>query len=93
MRDAARRKAGSRRTDLRPEHRFDYSVSRPNRFAAHAATGAVAVLLDPDVASVFHDSESVDALLRSVIAAMPGSAAPRLKAARKAAVPAASGAR
>jgi len=31
----------------------------------------VAVLLDPDVATVFQSSESVNALLRSVISAMP----------------------
>ena len=31
----------------------------------------LAVVLDPDVASVFQTSESVNSLLRSVIAAMP----------------------
>lgn len=82
-----------RKTDLRTEYRFDYSESRPNRFAAQAASGAVAVLLDPDVATVFHDSESVNAFLRSVITAMPRATSPRLKAAKKAAMPAASIAR
>jgi hypothetical protein len=33
--------------------------------------GTVAVVLDPDVASVFRSSESVNALLRSVISALP----------------------
>jgi len=31
----------------------------------------VATVLDPDVASVFQSSESVNALLRSVISALP----------------------
>ena len=85
MKKPSTRRTSSRRSDLKAEYRFDYSVSRPNRFAEHAASGAVAVLLDPDVATVFRDSESVNALLRSVITAMPGSAAPKLKAGRKAA--------
>jgi hypothetical protein len=33
--------------------------------------GTVAVVLDPDVASVFGSSESVNSLLRSVINALP----------------------
>ena len=77
------------RTDLRTEYRFDYSESRPNRFSSQAASGAVAVLLDPDVATVFHDSESVNALLRSVITAMPGGPAPKARAARRPATAAA----
>ncbi len=35
------------------------------------AEGALAVVLEPDVAAVFRSSEAVNALLRSVIAAMP----------------------
>jgi len=44
--------------------------------------GHVAVVLDPDVASVFNTSESVNALLRSVIAAVPTSKARTRKRAR-----------
>ena len=57
--------------DPRAEYALDYSQSRPNRFAACMSGGAVAVVLDPDVAAVFDTSESVNRLLRSVIAAMP----------------------
>ena len=57
--------------DLRREYRFDYSRTKPNRFAPQFAAGSVAVVLDPDVASVFRTSESVNVLLRSVLAAMP----------------------
>lgn len=58
---------------MRSEYRFDYSQAKPNRFAAEFEEGSVAVVLDPDVASVFRSSESVNALLRSVIAALPAS--------------------
>ena len=60
-----------RRTGMRAEYRFDYAAARPNRFAERASEGTVAVVLDPDVARVFRTSDSVNALLRSVIAAMP----------------------
>ncbi len=36
--------------------------------------GTIAVVLEPDVAAVFKSSESVNALLRSVIAALPAPA-------------------
>jgi hypothetical protein len=42
-----------------------------NRFAGRFKGGTVAGVLDPDVASVFRSSESVNALLRSVISALP----------------------
>lgn len=55
----------------RAEYRFDYSAAKPNRFASRIKEGSVAVLLEPDVALVFDNSESVNQLLRSVIAALP----------------------
>lgn len=57
--------------DMRAEYRFDYRKARPNRFAAHMKGSTVAVVLDPDVASVFRTSEAVNSLLRSVISALP----------------------
>jgi hypothetical protein len=59
----------------RPEYRFDYRKARPNRFADRMKASTVAVVLDPDVASVFRSSESVNSLLRSVISALPGKGA------------------
>jgi hypothetical protein len=56
---------------MRREYRLDYRKARPNRFAALLKGRTVAVVLDPDVASVFESSESVNLLLRSVIAALP----------------------
>lgn len=58
---------------MRPEYRFDYSKSKPNRFAAKMSEGTVAVVLEPDVAAVFNSSEAVNALLRSIISAMAAS--------------------
>jgi len=57
---------------MRAEYGFDYSQAKPNRFASQLAGGVVAVVLDPDVASVFGSSAKVNTLLRSVISAMPG---------------------
>ena len=57
-----------RRDELRGEYDFDYSKSKPNRFAAKLK-GTTAVILQPDVAKVFQSAEAVNDLLRSAIAA------------------------
>jgi len=56
---------------LKPEYRFDYTKAKPNRFAGRVVSGSVAVLLDPDVASVFQNAESVNAVLRALLITMP----------------------
>jgi hypothetical protein len=56
---------------LRADYRLDYRESRPNRFASHVRDGSIAVVLEPDVASVFRSSKDVNALLRSVISSYP----------------------
>lgn len=65
--------------EMRPEYRLDYGQARPNRFAGRVPANAVAVVLDPDVTSVFDSSDSVNALLRSVVRAMPGQTKRRRK--------------
>ena len=70
MSDDATKKADDS-GQTRSEYDFDYSKSKPNRFAAEFSKGSVAVVLEPDVAAVFNSSESVNALLRSVILALP----------------------
>lgn len=67
----SRRKTSASRDDMRREYRFDYAKARPNRFATMLGRQTTAVILDPDVASVFESPESVNRLLRSVIAALP----------------------
>lgn len=69
----SRRKRASKAETLRPEYGFDYSKSKPNRFASKMSLNAVTVVLEPDVAAVFKSSKAVNALLRSVISAMPRS--------------------
>ena len=57
--------------ELLPEYRFNYKKAKPNRFAARMKAGSRAVVLDPDVASVFSTPESVNAVLRALIETMP----------------------
>jgi hypothetical protein len=57
--------------ELRTEYRFDYSKSKPNRFAARTRRQGVAVLLDPDVARVFKSAESVNKALRALMNVVP----------------------
>ena len=68
---ARHRKPRLTQGEMRREYRFDYRKARPNRFAPLMEGKTVAVVLDPDVASVFQSSESVNTLLRSVISALP----------------------
>lgn len=68
-----------KREEMRREYRLDYSKSRPNRFAPLMKKNTVAVVLDPDVASVFRSPESVNSLLRSVITALPKQTKAQLK--------------
>jgi hypothetical protein len=57
--------------ELRPHYDFDYSGSRPNRFVRQYREGAVAIVLEPDVANVFRSAKAVNEFLRSAISAMP----------------------
>ena len=59
--------------DMRTEYDFDYRKARPNRFAARNK-GRLIVVLDPDVSKVFTTPESVNTVLRALIATMPQSA-------------------
>jgi hypothetical protein len=58
--------------EIRSHYDFDYSKSRPNRFAARPKLGRVrSIVLEPDVAEVFHSSDQVNELLRSIITNLP----------------------
>ena len=57
--------------EMKGEYAFDYSKAKPNRFAGRIASDQTVVLLDPEVSKVFPDSESVNAALRGLIAALP----------------------
>jgi hypothetical protein len=60
--------------ELLPEYHFDYSKAQPNRFAASRPPGSRLVVLEPDIARVFTDAESVNAVLRALITTMPPAA-------------------
>lgn len=55
--------------DLLPDYEIDYTKAQLNRFAT--AQIQTVVLLDPDVAQVFTDSETVNRVLRALITTMP----------------------
>ncbi len=66
--------SNSRKTasqDMLPEYDFDYSKARPNRFAGRISEERLVVLLDPEVSQVFTTPESVNTVLRALIAALP----------------------
>jgi hypothetical protein len=73
MKTISKNETASRKASeaLRPEYRFDYSKARPHRFASRDAAKAVVVLLEPDVAKVFKNAESVNSVLRAILAAVP----------------------
>lgn len=63
--------------DLLPEYRFDYAQAKPNRFASQEGASAKrVVVLDEDVAQVFTTPESVNKVLRALIASVPQSTDP-----------------
>jgi hypothetical protein len=71
-----RKKAPAVAEEMRREYHFNYKKAKPNRFAEPMGRRTIAVVLEPDVAAVFKSSESVNVLLRSVIAALPAEAEP-----------------
>ena len=70
MKTPAKASSTGRSRDLRSECRY-YSKARPNRFAGRPRVQPVVVVLAPDVAKVFKDGESVNAVLRSIVKALP----------------------
>jgi hypothetical protein len=57
--------------NMRPEYDFDYRKARPNRFAGRIDKIRLVIALDPDISEVFTTPESVNAVLRALIATMP----------------------
>jgi len=60
---------GDELDDLLPEYEFDYKKAKPNRFALTEQQRVV--ILEPDVAEYFRDSEAVNRVLRALIEVMP----------------------
>jgi hypothetical protein len=53
--------------DLWPDYDFDYSKSKPNRFAEKYNRTRRAVVLDADIADKFPSAESVNEALRFLV--------------------------
>ena len=67
MRKARTKKIGRDRggiDDILPE--YDFSRSRPNKYAARYAKGTLVVTLDPDVAAVFSGARQANEALRAL---------------------------
>jgi hypothetical protein len=70
VKNTRRAGSGTKGVEMPAEYNLDWSKAKPNPYAARLKD-TVAVVLAPDVAEVFPTSESVNSLLRSVIAAVP----------------------
>lgn len=53
------------------DYEFDYSQAQPNRFASEMQIGGRVIILEPDVAAVFRESETVNAVLKALLKTMP----------------------
>jgi hypothetical protein len=69
MNKTARRLPQRDADGMRGEYEFDYSRAKPNRYAALMDQPVVAIVLEPDVASVFNSSAKVNSQLRSILRA------------------------
>lgn len=56
---------------MRHEYDFDYKHAKPNRFTSKLQKGGRLVVLDPEVAAAFEDSEAVNAVLKAHLKTMP----------------------
>jgi hypothetical protein len=70
MKSTRSQRSRSDDVDMPAEYELDWSKAKPNPYAARLKN-TVAVVLAPDVAEVFPTSESVNRVLRTVIAAVP----------------------
>jgi hypothetical protein len=66
--------------EMRPE--YDFSGGVRGKYAAQYAAGTNLVRLEPDIAAVFPDSESVNAALRMVMRAGARAATSKIKVKR-----------
>jgi hypothetical protein len=72
MKKTSSSKSQSNKTeDMQSEYKFDYKKAKPNRFAGQISKERVVVLLDAEVSEVFTTPESVNAVLRALVTALP----------------------
>jgi hypothetical protein len=71
MKNIKNKKAIDIEDDLLPEYNFDFSKSKPNRFAPILKKQTNFIQLEPDIQKVFKSSEEVNSALRAFIQAIP----------------------
>lgn len=82
------KKAKSRQTrpraagadEVLPE--YDFSPSRPNKFASRFQEGSAVVVLDPDIAAIFPSADEVNEALRALAGVIRRSRSRRVPASR-----------
>ena len=57
--------------DLDDDYEFDYALAQPNRYASEMQVGGRVIILEPEVAAVFRESETVNAVLKALLKTMP----------------------
>jgi len=80
MKEKVMKKKHSEGEDMRSE--YDFSGGVRGKYAAQYAAGTNIVRLEPDIAAVFPDSESVNAALRMVMRAGTRAATSKIKVKR-----------
>ena len=71
MKKAKTRNGHPSSDEMLPEYDLGAMKPRPNRFAGRGGGTRLVVTLDPDVSAVFTSAESVNTVLRALIASMP----------------------
>ncbi|KOR32130.1 hypothetical protein TI05_09240 [Achromatium sp. WMS3] len=54
--------------DLRPEYDFDFTKAIRGKYYQEYTQNSNIIVLDPDIAAVFHNSKAVNTALRSMLA-------------------------
>lgn len=62
---------GTRATDWEMRKEYDFTNLHPNKYARKYAEGTNIVVIEPDLAKIFPDSESVNTALRALVSAFP----------------------
>ena len=62
--DKVMRPSAARADEVLPE--YDFSRSRPNKYASRFQAGSAVVVLDPDIAAIFPSAAEVNEALRAL---------------------------
>lgn len=70
MKRISKRKTAVKEDKILAEYNFDYSKAKKNPYAGKIVKEKI-IYLDPDIAKIFPNSESVNKALRAIISAYP----------------------